>query len=128
MMDCKKSGRDKRRYGGRSNILVSATCRSGQEGWNAADGLYLQMSTETERAVLEVNSETDFVAKNEEFRSLSRRSQDRRGKSPADVDAPLGLNYPGTTSPLPMCSATAILVDREHQDTQVREDIRFESM
>lgn len=66
----------------------------------AAEGLVgVELSEDGKNAaILEVNSETDFVAKNEEFKKLVKDlTKLVLDKKPADVDALMKLDYEGTT-------------------------------
>ncbi|WP_409560580.1 translation elongation factor Ts [Hyphomicrobium sp. B1] len=77
----------------RKKGLSKAAKKSGRI---AADGLIGIVAKGREGAVVEVNSETDFVARNEQFQTLVR---DIAGLAPAakgDLKALLDANYPGT--------------------------------
>ena len=82
MMDCKKALGE---TDGDMEAAVEFLRKNGQAkaekkaGRIAAEGLCkVIMKDEKTAAVVEVNSETDFVAKNEEFQSLLRQLQNRR--------------------------------------------------
>ena len=82
MMDCKKALNE---TNGNMDEAVEFLRKSGQakavkkEGRIAAEGL-CRVVTDGDKvaAVVEVNSETDFVAKNEQFQSLWKQLQNRR--------------------------------------------------
>jgi elongation factor Ts len=77
----------------RTKGLSKAAKKSGRI---AADGLIGIVAKGRSGAVVEVNSETDFVARNEQFHTLVR---DIAGLAPAakgDLNALLAANYPGT--------------------------------
>ena len=77
----------------RKKGLSKAAKKSGRI---AADGLIGIVAKGREGAVVEVNSETDFVARNEQFQTLVR---DIAGLAPAakgDLKALLAATYPGT--------------------------------
>lgn len=77
----------------RKKGLSKAAKKSGRI---AADGLIGIVAKGREGAVVEVNSETDFVARNEQFQTLVR---DIAGLAPAakgDLKALLDATYPGT--------------------------------
>lgn len=101
MMDCKKAlvetngDMDAAIKYLRERGLAAAAKKAGRI---AADGLvYANVYEDGTGVVLEVNSETDFVAKNEEFKKFVEDvARVIAEKAPADVDALLELNYPGT--------------------------------
>jgi len=77
----------------RKKGLSKAAKKSGRI---AADGLIGIVAKGREGAVVEVNSETDFVARNEQFQTLVR---DITGLAPAakgDLKKLLAATYPGT--------------------------------
>lgn len=99
MMDCKKALSE---TGGdlsdavdwlRTKGLAAAAKKAGRV---AAEGLVGVVSTATEAAVVEINSETDFVARNEDFQAFvsatAKIALDKRGLV-ADISA---APYPGT--------------------------------
>ena len=62
----------------------------------AAEGLVGVLTEGTKGAVAEVNSETDFVARNDQFQALVRDVTELALKNNADMDAVLKADYPGT--------------------------------
>lgn len=78
----------------RKKGLAAAAKKAGRV---AAEGLVAVAGQGTCCAVVEVNSETDFVAKNEAFQGLVNGvAQVVLEKNPADLDALLALPFPGT--------------------------------
>lgn len=63
----------------------------------AAEGLVAVASSGTSAVVVEVNSETDFVARNEQFQSLVRNIADVALANDGDFDASLAATYPGAS-------------------------------
>ena len=61
----------------------------------AADGLIGVISTGLVGAVVEVNSETDFVARNEQFQDLVRKITSLAPKANGDLKALLAATFPG---------------------------------
>jgi len=61
----------------------------------AAEGLVAVTVQGTEGVVAEVNSETDFVARNPEFQALAKSIADVALERGGDVEALLGHHYPG---------------------------------
>jgi elongation factor Ts len=76
----------------RSKGLASAAKKSGR---TAAEGLVGVAVAGTRGAAVEVNSETDFVAKNEQFQTFVRNVADIALKSGGDVEALRSASYPG---------------------------------
>lgn len=60
----------------------------------AAEGLVAVVVSGTEGVVVELNSETDFVARNLEFQALARSIADVALERGGDVEAVLGHHYP----------------------------------
>jgi elongation factor Ts len=98
MMDCKKALNE---TGGdfeaaidwlRAKGLATAAKKSGRV---AAEGLVGVAVQGTKGAVVEVNSETDFVAKNEQFQSFVRAVTKLAIETGDDVDTILAAGYPG---------------------------------
>jgi elongation factor Ts len=97
MMDCKKALSE---AGGdfekavdwlRTKGLASAAKKAGR---TAAEGLVGVVVEGTRGAVIEVNSETDFVAKNAQFQDFVAQVAKVSLKTGADVDALLATAYP----------------------------------
>jgi elongation factor Ts len=61
----------------------------------AAEGLIGVTSKDTEGAMVEVNSETDFVARNEQFQDMVRKIASLAPKAGGDLDKLLSLPFPG---------------------------------
>jgi len=76
----------------RKKGLAKAAKKSGRV---AAEGLVAVTVRDNRGVVVEVNSETDFVARNEEFQALVRTVADVAIEKKADVEALLGTHYPG---------------------------------
>jgi elongation factor Ts len=76
----------------RTKGLAKAAKKSGRV---AAEGLVAVAVKGNRGVVVEVNSETDFVARNEEFQALVRTVADVALEKKADVEALLGTHYPG---------------------------------
>jgi elongation factor Ts len=98
MMDCKKALNE---TGGdfeaavdwlRAKGLATAAKKSGRV---AAEGLVGVAVKGTKGAVVEVNSETDFVAKNDQFQGFVRAVTELAITTGEDVEALLAAAYPG---------------------------------
>ena len=98
MMDCKNALKE---TGGdieaaidwlRAKGLSKAAKKSGRI---AAEGLVAVSVSGNRGVVVEVNSETDFVARNEEFQSLARTIANVALEQGSDVEKLLGSHYPG---------------------------------
>ena len=61
----------------------------------AAEGLIGVTSKDKSGAMVEVNSETDFVARNEQFQDMVRTIASLAPKADGDLDKLLGSTYPG---------------------------------
>ncbi len=89
----------------REKGISSAEKKSGRI---AADGLTNLIVDGNRAVVVEVNSETDFVAKNEEFLKLVKDLSELILKeNPADLDAALALDLDGSTVADTITQATA---------------------
>ena len=64
----------------------------------AAQGLIGIVSDGKSGAVVEVNSETDFVARNDQFQDMVRKITSLAPKANGDLSALLAATYPGTSS------------------------------
>ena len=62
----------------------------------AAEGLIAVASEGTKAAVIELNSETDFVARNDEFQNLVRTVSEVALTTDGTLDAVKGADFPGT--------------------------------
>ncbi len=99
MMDCKKALAE---TGGdmeaaidwlRTRGLAKAAKKAGRV---AAEGLIGVYTTGKEGAIVEVNSETDFVARNEQFQSIVANISKLALEANGDVAAISAMPYPGT--------------------------------
>ena len=89
----------------REKGISSAEKKSGRI---AADGLSNLVVDGNKAVVVEINSETDFVAKNEEFLNLvNELSALILKEEPADLDAALALDYNGSSVADAITQATA---------------------
>ena len=61
----------------------------------AAEGLIGVTSKDNGGAIVEVNSETDFVARNEQFQDMVRKIASLAPKAGGDLDKLLALPFPG---------------------------------
>jgi len=97
MMDCKKALAE---AGGEMEAAVDWLRAKGlaaaakKAGRTAAEGLVGVAVEGTRGAVVEVNSETDFVAKNEQFQDFVRNVAQLALQSGGDVEALKGAAYP----------------------------------
>lgn len=100
MMDCKKALTE---TNGDADQAVDLLRKKGlsaaakKAGRIAAEGLVEAVSDDNRCAVVEVNSETDFVAKNEAFKAfVTGVARVVLDEAPADLDALMALTFPGT--------------------------------
>lgn len=99
MMDCKKALEE---TGGDMEAAVDWLRKKGlskaakKADRIAAEGLVGAASSGTSAALVEVNSETDFVARNEKFQSLVRAIAEEALSAGGDVDALKARQFPGT--------------------------------
>lgn len=100
MMDCKKALTE---TGGNMEEAVDFLRKKGlsaaakKSGRVASEGAVAAISAGGVGALVEVNAETDFVAKNEAFQSFVNGVRDIvLATAVADVDALAGIDYPGT--------------------------------
>lgn len=63
----------------------------------AAEGLVAVASNGTSSVAVEVNSETDFVARNETFQNMVKTIANVALENDGDFDAVIAANYPGST-------------------------------
>ncbi|MDH6366731.1 MULTISPECIES: translation elongation factor Ts [Breznakia] len=116
MMDCKKAlqetdgDMDKAAEWLREKGIAKAAKKSGRI---AAEGL-TRVATDGNIAVIfEVNSETDFVAKNEQFTELLDKIQGiLLSNKPSDMDSALALVTEGDTLETTIANATATIGER----------------
>ena len=99
MMDCKKALDD---TGGEFEAAVDALRARGlaaaakKSSRTAAEGLVGVAVKDTRGVAVEVNSETDFVAKNEQFQDFVRKvTEVALGQGSDDLEALRGAAYPG---------------------------------
>ncbi|MDR6771009.1 translation elongation factor Ts [Azospirillum sp. BE72] len=100
MMDCKKALNETQGdlEGAvdwlRKKGLAAAAKKSGRV---AAEGLVAVATAGTKGAVVEVNAETDFVARNDKFQAFAAKSAELALTSAGDVEALKAATYPGTS-------------------------------
>jgi elongation factor Ts len=101
MMDCKKALAE---AGGDMEAAVDWLRKKGlsaaakKAGRVAAEGLVAVASAGTKAAVIEVNAETDFVARNENFQAFAVKAAKIALDTGADIEALKTKPYEGTTS------------------------------
>ncbi|CAM3610531.1 elongation factor Ts [Erysipelothrix sp. HDW6B] len=110
----------------REKGMASAAKKSGRI---AAEGTSTVLSSGNTAVILEVNSETDFVAKNEQFVELVKDlAEVFLANKPADLDAALALDLKGQSVNDAIISATATIGEKitlrrvavvEKEDNQV---------
>jgi elongation factor Ts len=125
MMDCKKAltetdgDLDQAVDFLRKKGLSAAAKKSGRA---AAEGLVVVAGSDKVGAMVEVNAETDFVAKNDAFVNFATRVAELvADKAPADLEALLALPFPG--------SERTVSEEQVHQIATIGENInirRFE--
>lgn len=99
MMDCKRAlteaggDMDKAVDWLRSKGLAAAAKKAGRV---AAEGLVAVATDKTRGVAVEVNSETDFVARNDKFQDLVRNVAKVALGANGDYDKAVGAPYPGT--------------------------------
>ncbi|CAO3444402.1 translation elongation factor Ts [Azospirillum sp.] len=100
MMDCKKALNETQGdlEGAvdwlRKKGLAAAAKKSGRV---AAEGLVAVATAGTKGAVVEVNAETDFVARNDKFQAFAAKAAELALTSAGDVEALKAAAYPGTS-------------------------------
>src|SRR3989338_2297545 len=77
----------------RKKGLSAAAKKSGRV---AAEGLVAVSANDSKAAVIELNSETDFVAKNEKFQALATNIAKVAFENTSDVEKLKKAAYPGT--------------------------------
>ncbi len=119
MMDCKKALDE---TGGEMEQAIDLLRKKGlaaaakKAGRVAAEGLVAVAGQGTCCAVVEINSETDFVAKNEAFQAfVNGVAKVVLEKNPTDLDALLALPFPGT--------GRTVLEEQTHQVATIGENI-----
>ena len=100
MMDCKKALTE---TAGDMEQAIDLLRKKGlsaaakKSGRVAAEGMVVAVGSDSKGALVEVNSETDFVAKNDSFKAFSAGvGQVVLEQGPADVEALKGLDFPGS--------------------------------
>ncbi|MFP5517213.1 MAG: translation elongation factor Ts [Alphaproteobacteria bacterium] len=100
MMDCKKALNETQGdlEGAvdwlRKKGLAAAAKKSGRV---AAEGLVAVATAGTKGAVVEVNAETDFVARNDKFQAFAAKAAELALTTAGDVEALKAAAYPGTS-------------------------------
>ena len=100
MMDCKKALNETQGdlEGAvdwlRKKGLAAAAKKPGRA---AAEGLAAGAPAATKGAVVEVNAETDFVARNDKFQAFAAKAAELALTSAGDVEALKAATYPGTS-------------------------------
>jgi elongation factor Ts len=125
MMDCKKALVE---ASGDVEAAAELLRKSGQAKADkkasrvAAEGIVIVKSAGRRHVVVEVNSETDFVAKDDNFRGFAERVADAvAGQSPRDVEALMQLDAGGETFE----EARRALIAKVGENISVR---RFEAL
>jgi len=104
MMDCKKALTE---TDGNIEASVDWLRKKGlsqaakKAGRIAAEGLVAVTAGENSGAVIEVNSETDFVARNEAFQKFVKTMAELTLENRGDMEAVLGADYPGANRSVP---------------------------
>ncbi|MDH3999424.1 MAG: translation elongation factor Ts [Desulfuromonadales bacterium] len=100
MMDCKKALSE---AGGDMEQAVDFLRKKGlsaaakKSGRVAAEGMVVAIGDGASGALAEINSETDFVAKNDAFQAFTNGvAEVALAKNPADLDALKALDFPGS--------------------------------
>lgn len=119
MMDCKKALTE---TGGDLDQAIDLLRKKGlsaaakKAGRIAAEGLVATACDSNACAVVEVNSETDFVAKNEAFKTfVDGVAQIVLQEKPADLEALMALTFPGT--------GRTVAEEQTHQVATIGENI-----
>ncbi|MFW5969848.1 MAG: translation elongation factor Ts [Halofilum sp. (in: g-proteobacteria)] len=132
MMECKKALKEAE---GDMEGAIEAMRKAGlakadkKAGRVAAEGIIVARVADDGRtgAMVEINSETDFVAKNEEFQQFAARVAERvLDSNPADVEQLSGLTVGGGDE-RDIATATKELVARIGENLEVRRFERRES-
>lgn len=121
MMDCKKALTE---AAGNMDEAVDILRKKGlsaaakKSGRIAAEGMVAAAGEGNRGVIVEVNAETDFVAKNQIFQSFTAGvAQVILEKSPRDLDALLALAYPGT--------GRSVQEEQVHQVATIGENINI---
>jgi len=111
MMDCKTALTE---TGGNIEEAVDWLRKKGiakadkKSGRTAAEGLVGVASNDSGAVVVEVNSETDFVARNEAFQELVRNIADAALATDGSVEAVASATYPGTSKSIEQAVKDAV--------------------
>ncbi|MEH6524855.1 MAG: translation elongation factor Ts [Sneathiella sp.] len=130
MMDCKKAltetdgDVDAAIDWLRTKGLATAAKKSGRV---AAEGLVAVVSSGTSGAVVEVNAETDFVGRNEDFQSLVMSIAEVAAEIGGDVDAIKGSIYPGSSNTVEEKLTSAISTIGENMNLRRAERLSVNS-
>lgn len=130
MMDCKKAltetdgDVDAAIDWLRTKGLATAAKKSGRV---AAEGLVAVVSSGTSGAVVEVNAETDFVGRNEDFQSLVTNIAQVAAENGNDVDTIKAANYPGSSITVEEKLTSAISTIGENMNLRRAERLSVES-
>ncbi len=99
MMECKKALTEAGGDIERARDILRAKGQAGAEkraGRAAADGVVAAVVTDNAASLVELNSETDFVARNEEFKSLAHEiAKAAAGHPHDDVSGIMSVSLPG---------------------------------
>ncbi len=99
MMDCKKALTE---TGGDLEAAVDWLRKKGlsaaakKAGRTAAEGLVAAAVSGTKGAAVEVNAETDFVARNEQFQAFAAQVAELALEAGGDIEALKAMDYPGS--------------------------------
>jgi elongation factor Ts len=130
MMDCKKAltetdgDVDAAIDWLRTKGLATAAKKSGRV---AAEGLVAVVSNGNSGAVVEVNAETDFVGRNEDFQSLVSNIAKVAAETGNDVDAIKAATYPGSSNTVEEKLTSAISTIGENMNLRRAERLSVES-
>ncbi len=119
MMDCKKAltendgDIDASIDWLRTKGLATASKKSGRV---AAEGLVAVTASGTTGAIVEVNAETDFVGRNEEFQNLVSRIADVTASIGDDVEAIKAATFPGSSDTVETTLTNAIATIGENMN------------
>jgi len=97
----------------RTKGLAKAAKKAGRV---AAEGLVGVASSGTKAVVVEVNSETDFVARNAEFQALVQNVAQAALATDGSVAAVAAANYPGSDKTVEASITTAVATIGEHMN------------
>lgn len=130
MMDCKKAltetdgDVDAAIDWLRTKGLATAAKKSGRV---AAEGLVAVVSGGTSGAVVEVNAETDFVGRNEDFQNIVTNIAQVAAEDGGDVDVIKAAIYPGTSNTVEEKLTSAISTIGENMNLRRAERLSVEN-